>query len=92
MLHQFKFKNLIGFRSVVNTILNGNTPDRIIFKSLTVIGAELIGYDYGFFISFSFSVSEYTNAFAFTQLCGVLCAPWNGLLMDRHKRKPLGSG
>ncbi|XP_048052824.1 solute carrier family 43 member 3a isoform X2 [Megalobrama amblycephala] len=37
-------------------------------------------------------VSEYTNAFAFTQLCGVLCAPWNGLLMDRHKRKPLGSG
>ncbi|ROI47842.1 Solute carrier family 43 member 3 [Anabarilius grahami] len=37
-------------------------------------------------------VSEYTNAFAFTQLCGVLFAPWNGLLMDRHKRKPLGSG
>ncbi|KAG1956377.1 solute carrier family 43 member 3a isoform X2 [Pimephales promelas] len=37
-------------------------------------------------------VSEYTNAFAFTQLCGVLCAPWNGLLMDRHKRKPLGPG
>lgn len=37
-------------------------------------------------------VSEYTNAFAFTQLCGVLCAPWNGLLMDRHRRKPLSPG
>ncbi|XP_011947729.1 PREDICTED: LOW QUALITY PROTEIN: solute carrier family 43 member 3 [Cercocebus atys] len=31
-------------------------------------------------------VSTYTNAFAFTQF-GVLCAPWNGLLMDRLKRK-----
>ncbi|KAG2463924.1 S43A3 protein, partial [Polypterus senegalus] len=31
-------------------------------------------------------VSRYTNAFAFTQLCGVLCAPWNGLVIDRHKR------
>ncbi|XP_068800592.1 equilibrative nucleobase transporter 1 isoform X2 [Struthio camelus] len=31
-------------------------------------------------------VSVYTNAFAFTQLCGVLCAPWNGLILDRHKR------
>ncbi|NXK45290.1 S43A3 protein, partial [Chauna torquata] len=31
-------------------------------------------------------VSTYTNAFAFTQLCGVLCAPWNGLIFDRHKR------
>ncbi|XP_042305067.1 solute carrier family 43 member 3 isoform X2 [Sceloporus undulatus] len=31
-------------------------------------------------------VSHYTNAFAFTQLCGVLCAPWNGLILDRHKR------
>ncbi|XP_015267572.1 PREDICTED: solute carrier family 43 member 3 [Gekko japonicus] len=30
-------------------------------------------------------VSSYTNAFAFTQLCGVLCAPWNGLILDRHK-------
>ncbi|MGH0179031.1 UNVERIFIED_CONTAM: hypothetical protein FKN15_001173 [Acipenser sinensis] len=30
-------------------------------------------------------ISHYTNAFAFTQLCGVLCAPWNGLIMDRHK-------
>lgn len=37
-------------------------------------------------------VSQYTNAFAFTQLCGVLCAPWNGLLMDRHKGKPLAPG
>uniref|UniRef100_A0A9J8CBU2 Uncharacterized protein n=1 Tax=Cyprinus carpio carpio TaxID=630221 RepID=A0A9J8CBU2_CYPCA len=24
--------------------------------------------------------------------CGVLCALWNGLLMDRHKRKPLDPG
>uniref|UniRef100_A0A8B9PBH2 Solute carrier family 43 member 3 n=1 Tax=Apteryx owenii TaxID=8824 RepID=A0A8B9PBH2_APTOW len=31
-------------------------------------------------------VSAYTNAFAFAQLCGVLCAPWNGLILDRHKR------
>ncbi|NXG26173.1 S43A3 protein, partial [Grallaria varia] len=31
-------------------------------------------------------VSIYTNAFAFTQLCGVLCAPWNGLILDWHKR------
>ncbi|XP_072721903.1 equilibrative nucleobase transporter 1 isoform X2 [Ciconia boyciana] len=31
-------------------------------------------------------VSTYTNAFAFTQLCGVLCAPWNGFILDRHKR------
>nr|XP_025038117.1 LOW QUALITY PROTEIN: solute carrier family 43 member 3 [Pelodiscus sinensis] len=31
-------------------------------------------------------MSTYTNAFAFTQLCGVLCAPWNGLILDRHKR------
>ncbi|XP_075569403.1 equilibrative nucleobase transporter 1-like [Pelecanus crispus] len=30
-------------------------------------------------------VSTYTNAFAYTQLCGVLCAPWNGLILDRHK-------
>ncbi|CAB1325464.1 unnamed protein product [Coregonus sp. 'balchen'] len=33
-------------------------------------------------------VSTYTNAFAVTQLCGVLFAPWNGLIMDRHKGKP----
>ncbi|XP_060133410.1 equilibrative nucleobase transporter 1 isoform X6 [Zootoca vivipara] len=31
-------------------------------------------------------VSSYTNAFAFTQFCGVICAPWNGLILDRHKR------
>ncbi|KAM9314782.1 solute carrier family 43 member 3a [Pholidichthys leucotaenia] len=36
-------------------------------------------------------VSRYTNAFAMTQLCGVLCAPWNGLIMDRHKGKPLAA-
>nr|XP_020450518.1 solute carrier family 43 member 3 isoform X2 [Monopterus albus] len=32
-------------------------------------------------------VSQYINAFAITQLCGVLCAPWNGLIMDRLKRR-----
>lgn len=37
-------------------------------------------------------VSQYTNAFALTQLCGVLCAPWNGLIMDRHKGKPRAEG
>uniref|UniRef100_A0A3P9BZX7 Solute carrier family 43 member 3a n=1 Tax=Maylandia zebra TaxID=106582 RepID=A0A3P9BZX7_9CICH len=37
-------------------------------------------------------VSQYTNAFAITQLCGILCAPWNGLIMDRHKKKPLAPG
>ncbi|XP_077574854.1 solute carrier family 43 member 3a [Stigmatopora nigra] len=37
-------------------------------------------------------VSRYTNAFALTQLCGVLCAPWNGLILDRHKGKPLCPG
>ncbi|XP_067354353.1 equilibrative nucleobase transporter 1-like [Channa argus] len=37
-------------------------------------------------------VSQYTNAFALTQLCGVLCAPWNGLIMDRHRGKPLAQG
>uniref|UniRef100_A0A674BAP5 Solute carrier family 43 member 3 n=1 Tax=Salmo trutta TaxID=8032 RepID=A0A674BAP5_SALTR len=37
-------------------------------------------------------VSTYTNAFAVTQLCGVLCAPWNGLIMDRHKGKPRTPG
>ncbi|XP_056131585.1 solute carrier family 43 member 3b [Lampris incognitus] len=37
-------------------------------------------------------VSQYTNAFAMTQLCGVLCAPWNGLIMDRHKGKPRAAG
>lgn len=32
-------------------------------------------------------VSTYTNAFAITQFFGVLCAPWNGLLMDWLKQK-----
>lgn len=32
-------------------------------------------------------MSTYTNAFAITQFFGVLCAPWNGLLMDRLKQK-----
>lgn len=37
-------------------------------------------------------VSQYLNAFAVTQLCGVLCAPWNGLIMDRHKGRPRAQG
>lgn len=37
-------------------------------------------------------VSQYINAFAVTQLCGVLCAPWNGLIMDRHKGRPRVQG
>lgn len=37
-------------------------------------------------------VSHYTNAFAYTQLCAVLFAPVSGLIMDRHKRKPLAPG
>ncbi|XP_072251765.1 solute carrier family 43 member 3b [Leuresthes tenuis] len=37
-------------------------------------------------------VSQYTNAFAITQLCGVLCAPWNGLIMDRYKGKRRAAG
>ncbi|XP_056295410.1 solute carrier family 43 member 3b [Pseudoliparis swirei] len=37
-------------------------------------------------------VSQYINAFAITQLCGVLCAPWNGLIMDRHKGKARAAG
>lgn len=45
-----------------------------------------------FFFFLTISVSQYTNAFAMTQLCGVLCAPWNGLIMDRHKGKPLNPG
>uniref|UniRef100_A0A8D2JN18 Solute carrier family 43 member 3 n=2 Tax=Sciurus TaxID=10001 RepID=A0A8D2JN18_SCIVU len=32
-------------------------------------------------------VSTYTNAFAITQFFGVLCAPWNGLLMDRLRQR-----
>ncbi|KAM9324862.1 equilibrative nucleobase transporter 1 [Gastrophryne carolinensis] len=38
------------------------------------------------------TVSKYTNIFAVSQFCGVLCAPWNGLIMDRHKRKQKGTG
>ncbi|XP_008325202.1 solute carrier family 43 member 3b [Cynoglossus semilaevis] len=37
-------------------------------------------------------VSQYINAFAITQLCGVLCAPWNGLIIDRVKRKITAQG
>ncbi|KAM4749873.1 solute carrier family 43 member 3a [Anableps anableps] len=37
-------------------------------------------------------VSQYTNAFAMTQLCGVFCAPWNGLILDRHKGRPRAAG
>ncbi|XP_061134907.1 solute carrier family 43 member 3b isoform X1 [Syngnathus typhle] len=37
-------------------------------------------------------VSQFINAFAFTQLCGVLCAPWNGLIMDRNKHKSRAEG
>ncbi|XP_030207796.1 solute carrier family 43 member 3a [Gadus morhua] len=37
-------------------------------------------------------VSQFTNAFAITQLCGILCAPWNGVLLDRHKGKPRAPG
>uniref|UniRef100_UPI0037E98947 equilibrative nucleobase transporter 1-like n=1 Tax=Semicossyphus pulcher TaxID=241346 RepID=UPI0037E98947 len=37
-------------------------------------------------------VSHYTNAFAFTQLCSVLFAPVNGLILDRHKKRPIASG
>lgn len=32
-------------------------------------------------------VSKFTNAFAITQFCGIFFAPWNGLLMDRNKKK-----
>ncbi|XP_072883529.1 equilibrative nucleobase transporter 1-like [Hemitrygon akajei] len=32
-------------------------------------------------------VSRFTNVFAFAQLCAILCAPWNGLILDRHKRR-----
>ncbi|XP_029951044.1 solute carrier family 43 member 3-like [Salarias fasciatus] len=37
-------------------------------------------------------VSHYTNAFAFTQLCSLLFAPINGLIMDRHKHRTLAPG
>ncbi|XP_067897441.1 equilibrative nucleobase transporter 1-like [Heterodontus francisci] len=32
-------------------------------------------------------VSRMTNTFAFIQLLGIFCAPWNGLFMDWQKRK-----
>uniref|UniRef100_A0A8C5WIJ9 Solute carrier family 43 member 3 n=1 Tax=Leptobrachium leishanense TaxID=445787 RepID=A0A8C5WIJ9_9ANUR len=32
-------------------------------------------------------VSYYTNVFALSQCCGILCAPWNGIIIDRQKRK-----
>ncbi|KAJ8373420.1 hypothetical protein AAFF_G00265470 [Aldrovandia affinis] len=37
-------------------------------------------------------LSSYTNAFAFTQLCGILCAPLNGLIIGRNKGKPRAPG
>ncbi|XP_061076016.1 equilibrative nucleobase transporter 1-like [Conger conger] len=37
-------------------------------------------------------VSHYTNAFAYTQLCGILCAIWNGLIIDRYKGKLRAEG
>ncbi|XP_055486469.1 equilibrative nucleobase transporter 1-like [Leucoraja erinacea] len=30
-------------------------------------------------------VSKFTNALGIIQFCGILCAPWNGLILDRHK-------
>ncbi|XP_072095928.1 equilibrative nucleobase transporter 1-like [Mobula birostris] len=32
-------------------------------------------------------VSRFTNVFAFAQLCALFCAPCNGLILDRHKRR-----
>lgn len=37
-------------------------------------------------------VSLYINAFAITQLCGVLCAPWNGIIMDRYRANLKAAG
>ncbi|XP_061074776.1 equilibrative nucleobase transporter 1-like [Conger conger] len=37
-------------------------------------------------------VSHYTNVFAYTQLCGILCAPLNGLIIDRYKAKLQAEG
>ncbi|XP_038641662.1 solute carrier family 43 member 3-like [Scyliorhinus canicula] len=34
-------------------------------------------------------VSRFTNAFAFTQLFAIFTAPWNGLIMDRHRRRTI---
>ncbi|XP_038644305.1 solute carrier family 43 member 3-like isoform X2 [Scyliorhinus canicula] len=36
-------------------------------------------------------VSRLTNAFAITQLFGIFTAPWNGLIMDRHRRRTVSS-
>ncbi|XP_072342221.1 equilibrative nucleobase transporter 1-like [Scyliorhinus torazame] len=36
-------------------------------------------------------VSRFTNAFAFTQLFGIFTAPWNGLIMDWHRRRTISS-
>ncbi|CAH2321491.1 Hypothetical predicted protein, partial [Pelobates cultripes] len=33
------------------------------------------------------TVSHYTNVFAVSQFCGILCAPWNGIIIDRFKGK-----
>ncbi|XP_061075200.1 equilibrative nucleobase transporter 1-like isoform X2 [Conger conger] len=37
-------------------------------------------------------VSHYTNVFAYTQLGGILCAPLNGLIIDRSKGKLRAEG
>ncbi|XP_061075101.1 equilibrative nucleobase transporter 1-like isoform X2 [Conger conger] len=37
-------------------------------------------------------VSHYTNVFAYTQLFGILCAPLNGLIIDRYKAKQRAEG
>ncbi|XP_068607425.1 solute carrier family 43 member 3a [Brachionichthys hirsutus] len=37
-------------------------------------------------------VSHHTNVLAIVQLLGLLSAPINGLIMDRHKNKPLAPG
>ncbi|XP_061076371.1 equilibrative nucleobase transporter 1-like isoform X1 [Conger conger] len=37
-------------------------------------------------------VSHYTNIFAYTQFCGILCAPLNGLIIDRFKGKQRAPG
>ncbi|XP_038657072.1 solute carrier family 43 member 3-like [Scyliorhinus canicula] len=39
----------------------------------------------------SVQVSRLTNAFAFTQFFGIFIAPWNGLILDRHRRRTISS-
>ncbi|XP_072342187.1 equilibrative nucleobase transporter 1-like [Scyliorhinus torazame] len=34
-------------------------------------------------------VNRFTNAFAITQFFGIFTAPWNGLIMDRHRRRTI---